>query len=283
MIRVLRIFAVLAGLAALAACSLTSVAYNNVVPLASWYIDDYVELNDAQAERMRESLGRLHTWHRASELPEYSRVLEDAARKIDKPVAADDVQRLYDDGRRFMQRLGERLLPDTADILLTLSPEQIRGIEDKLRRENEKFEAERIRLPQAKRLNEREARYLKNMSSWLGKLTPAQEAEMRAGLAVVPLSDELRLADRRRLQGEFIAALKNPPPRAQFIEKLRGLMFNPEVGRSPAYQASVAQWRRENAALFARVLERATPEQRAHLQRKLRGYASDVIALINAS
>jgi len=262
---------------------MAGMAYNNVVPLASWYIDDYVDLNEVQAERMRESLGRLHAWHRATELPEYSRVLEDAARKIDRPVAADDVQKLYDDGRRFMMRVGERALPDTADILLTLTPEQIRGIEDKLKRENEKFEAERIRLPQAKRVKERQERYLKNMASWLGKLTPAQEADVRAGLTGVPLSDELRLADRKRLQGEFIAVLRNPPARPQFIEKLRGLMFNPEVGRSPAYQASVAQWRRENAVLFARVLERAMPEQRAHLQRKLRGYASDVIALINAS
>ena len=57
----------------------------------------------------------------------------------------------------------------------------------------------------------------------------------------------------------------------------------PEVGRDPAYQATNTAWRTRSAALFSQVLAKASAEQRAHLQRKLRGYASDVTALIASS
>jgi hypothetical protein len=278
----LRIFAIAAVLA-LAACSMAGMAYNNVVSLASWYVDDYVDLDDAQTTRFRESLSRLQAWHRKNELPEYSRVLEEAARKVDGSVSADDVRGMYEAGRRFANRLGERALPEFADILLSLTPQQIASIEEKLRRDNEKLENERLRPPAAKRDKDRVDRYVSNMESWLGTLTPEQQARVRARVERIPTGDALRLADRKRLQGEFLALLRNPPARPQFIEGLRRIMTRPEEGRDPAYTEGAREWREQTTALFAEMLTTASPAQREHLKRKLRGYANDVTALVATS
>ncbi len=280
---VMRIFAMGAVLLLAAACSVAGLAYNNAVPLASWYIDDYVSLDDVQQVRFRESISRLHVWHRRSELPEYSRVLEDAARKVERPVAPEDIQQLYEDGRRFANRVGEQALPDMVELLLTLSPDQVKAIEDKLQRDNEKFESERMRQPAARREKDRVDRYVKNLENWFGGLDAEQKGLVRTGLANIPSTDEQRLADRRRLQREFLALLRNPPPKPQFVARLRTILFTPEVGRDPAYQATNSAWRQRSSALFASVLAKASPGQRVHLQRKLRGYASDVTALIASS
>ncbi|MBL8518263.1 MAG: hypothetical protein JNM76_14990 [Betaproteobacteria bacterium] len=280
---VLRIFALLTAAGLLAACSMAGMAYNNVVPLASWYVDDYVDLDDAQMARFREGLSRLQAWHRKSELPEYSRVLEDAARKVDGKVSVDDVSGLYADGRRLANRLTDRALPDFADILLTLTPDQIASIEARLARDNEKMRKERLAPATARREQERLDRFVRNMESWLGEMGAAQKALIRERLALLPAGDALRLADRRRLQGDFLALLRNPPPKPQFEAALRRILLNPEEGRDPAYQAHAREWRAQTTALFADLLAMSTPAQREHLKRKLRGYASDVTALVSAS
>lgn len=276
----LRIFASVGALLLVAACSMAGMAYNNAVPLASWYIDDYVDLDEAQTARFREGMERLQTWHRKSELPEYSRVLEEAARKVDGPVSAGDVRALYDDGRRLANRVGERALGEMADILLTLSPQQIASIEARLKRDNDKIDAERIRAPAGKREKDRAERYVRNLESWLGPLTAEQKARVQTQIAKVPAGDAMRLADRRRLQGEFLTLVRNPPPKPKFVEELRRILTRPEEGRDPAYIAATREWREQTAALFADTLAAATLAQREHLKRKLRGYANDVTALV---
>lgn len=273
----------LAGAALFAAgCSLTTIAYNNAVPLASWYVDDYVELNDEQRDLFQDRLGKLIAWHRASELPEYSRVLDEAAKRINGPVSHEEILRFYDQSRRLAQRTGEQALGDITDLMLMLDAEQIRRIEQKLARDNEKFERERLRMSKEKRTQQRIERQIKGYESWLGSVTDEQRRHLEQAAASAPLSDELRLADRRRLQGEFIALLRAKPAKAVFKERLRILMLSPEVGRSPEYRDEVQRWRRDNPVMIAWMLDRASSQQRAHLQRKLRGYSTDIAALINS-
>lgn len=274
-----RCLAPVAAALLLAACSMVGLAYNNLVPLAAWYIDDYVTLDDAQQERLRESMSRLHAWHRRSELPEYGRLLEQAALKTEGPVQAGDILELYADGRRVMARLAEQALPDVADLLLTLTPAQISSIENRLRKENEKFMAERMKVSAAQRDRDRLQRYTRNVESWMGSLTASQRSILAAGFAEIPVADELRLEDRRRLQGEFLGLLRNPPPRERMIERLRAILLTPELGRSPAYEAQSRRWREANAAMLARLIAESTPQQRRQLQRKLRDYASDALML----
>jgi hypothetical protein len=47
----------------------------------------------------------------------------------------------------------------------------------------------------------------------------------------------------------------------------------------PAQRAAMLAAREANAQLLAQVLNVATPEQKAHLMKKLRGYASDLTVL----
>lgn len=269
----------LGAVALLAACSMAGLAYNNIVTLAAWYADDYVALDELQRDRFRQSLERLHLWHRRSELPEYSRLLEDAARQVDGPVRPEQVLRLYADGRRVLERLAEQALPDVAELLRTLTPAQIDSIEARLNADNARFEQERLKLPPDRRERERRDRYLRSVENWIGPLSEVQRAQLGEGLAAAPSRDELRFADRKRLQAEFLALLRAAPSQTRMREALRRLLLSPEIGRSPAYQAELRNWQNAHASLLSRLINDATPQQRRHFQKRLRAYASDAQAL----
>jgi hypothetical protein len=266
-----------------AGCSLTTLAYRNAVPLASWYVDDYVDLSRAQEKRFRDGLNGQLAWHRASELPQYTRMLDAAAKRIESPVSAQDVQQLYDDGRRLLQRTGEHALSDLADVLMTLDADQIGQIEQKFAKDNAKFERERLRQAPNRRVRDRAERHVKALEQWLGNLTDEQKQYVEQAMITVPLSDEMRIADRRRLQGEFVALLRAKPQKPAFVERLRTLMLNQEAGRSAEYQADIVRWRKDNAAMIAWVLNHATQKQRVTLQRKLRGFSAEFAALTTAA
>mgnify|MGYP000627303891 FL=1 len=54
----------------LVGCS-NQMAYNHFDWLVSWYVDDYVELNNQQEEKLQAGLNSLLVWHRQDELPVY--------------------------------------------------------------------------------------------------------------------------------------------------------------------------------------------------------------------
>ena len=267
----------------LAACSLSTVAYNNAVPLLSWFIDDYFDLQDEQRDFAKGRLANLLAWHRKSELPEYRRLLEDAIRRSHGPVTGEEVDHLYAQGKIFVARLGERSLGDIADFLQKLDTGQITTLEARLAKGNEKFEREHIKLSYEKRLEARTARYVENLESWFGTLTPEQRDYVELTLRRMPLTDEMRLAERKHLQAEFLAALKSRPAREELIEKVRVLMLKPEQLRAADYRVETERWRREMPALVAWMVDHATAQQRAHLQNKLRGYSEDVVELMRAA
>jgi hypothetical protein len=272
------LMAVLMGF--VAACSLSTMAYNNAVPLLSWFIDDYFDLQDEQRDFAKSRLASLLAWHRDSELPEYRRLLEDAIRLSQGPVTAEDAGGLYAEGKTFAARLGERALGDIADFLQTLDAGQIKTFEARLAKSNEKIAREQIRRPYEKRLEARAERYVENFESWLGTLTPEQREYVAQSLRRMPLTDEMRFAERKHLQAEFLVVLKSRPAREELIARVRVLMLRPEQLRAADYRAETERWQREVPALVAWVVDHATAQQKAHLQDKLRGYAKDVAVLM---
>jgi hypothetical protein len=278
--RLLALLFTLLALSLLAACSMTTFAYNNAVPLLSWYIDDYVDLRDEQRDFARKCLERLHVWHRASELPEYRRVIDAALRESQGPVSGEDVRRYYLLGRTFMTRAGEHALADAADFLLQLDSRQIGMLEARLAKENDKLERERIKLPLEVRQEKRLQRYVESFESWLGGLTAEQKEYVAEALSRMSLTDEVRLEERRRLQQEFIQTLQSVPGRKDLIDRLHVILIDPEPLRAPAYRAQVERWQHDVPHMVAWVVNHATPQQRAYLGRKLRSYSEDIVSLM---
>ena len=92
----------------LAGCSAVQTGYNNAPTLLYWWLDGYIDFNDAQARPVRESLDALHTWHRRQELPAYAEWLGRLQQQAGGTVTPEQVCTELAQVRLHLQRLGEQ-------------------------------------------------------------------------------------------------------------------------------------------------------------------------------
>ena len=70
-----RTFALVACVLFLQGCSAVKLAYNQAPQLVYWRLNNYFNLTEAQADRLRSELGDLHQWHRDQMLPQHAALL----------------------------------------------------------------------------------------------------------------------------------------------------------------------------------------------------------------
>ena len=266
---------------ALGACSqATRIAYSNATSLAVWYIDDWFDLREEQRDWLKARLNRFFAWHRASELPAYEKLLLDAAGQAGTRLTEEGVRRIYGDVRSLTTRAVEQALPDMAEFLLKMQPEQVAYLEKKYSEENAKALKQAGRKSAAERQDIRAKRFVERIEDWTGKLSPTQRELVRTRLAVLPDITDEWLADRRQRQADTIAIMRNRPSRDEAIKSLRRLMLESDAWRKPEYAAKVKARDDQTIAMIVALDATLTAEQRLKLRKKIAGYAADVAYLM---
>lgn len=277
------LIATLVALLAAACSSVTRVAYDNAPFAAAWMVDDWFDLHDGQRDWVKERLARLHGWHRASEMPAYERLLAETAARAARGLSADDARQVHREMRALWLRLVRRAIPDMADFLLQLHPEQVVFLARKFDEDNERTVRESVRGTPQERLERRQKRYLERIEDWTGRLAPAQRDVVRARVAAMgDLTDEW-LGDRRFRQSETIALLRSKPTRAQLEAGLTRLLVDSDSWRRPEYVAKMKARDEQVFAMVADLDATLTAEQRGRLHRRLAGYAADAAHLAVAN
>lgn len=274
----------LAAVAALAACSsLTRVAYSNAPFAGTWVVDDWFDLHDGQRDWVKARLGRYMAWHRESELPAYERLLQDTAASAAARLAEEDIRRVYGEMRVLYQRAMRRAIPDMADFLLQVHPEQVEFLERRFREDNEKAIKEGVRGTPAERREARVKRYVERIDDWTGRLSAAQRDLVAARVAAMEdLADEW-MDDRRSRQSETLRLVRARPSREGMVAGLTRIIIETDAWRRPEYVAKLKASDEQVIAMLAALDATLTAEQRAKLHRKLRGYAADVAYLMVAN
>ncbi len=265
----------LLALAALLAAACTRLAYNNATPMLTWMVDGYVDLHHEQKDWLRARLDRAMAWHRANELPAYRRYLEGIAARVDRPFTAAEVERTYLDLRADYDRVVEHVLPDAADLFIGLDDGQLAHLERKFKADREKLAKELTEGSEAKRRARSAKRTIEEVEDWTGHLDDRQRAIVAAREAALPDAAQERLADRAYRQDQTLVLIRTRD-RAKIVAGLRRLLVDTDSWRDPGYRAKI---RSRNAATFrmlAALSETLTPEQRAHLQGRIRGYIDDI-------
>ena len=277
------LLAALVALLAASCSSVTRVAYDNAPFAAAWMVDDWFDLHDGQRDWVKERLARLHGWHRASEMPAYERLLAATAARAARGLSADDARQVHREMRALWLRLVRRAIPDMAEFLLQLHPEQVVFLARKFDEDNERTVRESERGTPQERLERRQKRFLERIEDWTGRLAPAQRDVVRARVAAMgDLTDEW-LGDRRFRQSETIALLRSKPTRAQLEAGLTRLLVESDSWRRPEYVAKMKARDEQVFAMVADLDATLTAEQRGRLHRRLAGYAADAAYLAVAN
>jgi hypothetical protein len=272
----------------LSGCSATRLGYDFLPGAAQWQIDGWLAMDDDQRAIVSRHLDDLHAWHRRTQLPAYVETLrqfEDELNALD-PATPVDVARIA----RWRLRvtdvwtpLAERLAPGLAELAVTLRPEQLERLRRRLDESDakwrEKFLPERAR----DREQARGDRILKRAEFFLGRLDRTQERELRALAVALPPSEEAWFAERQLRNRAVLAffetmARDRPPPR-EAQRRARELLVGFWIPRDPRRARQLDEAIAASDQLSALMLARATPPQRAHLLRTVRGYGQDFVAL----
>ena len=291
MTRVTERFLLLAAAAlAVAACGMgTRLAYHNVgmvysnaAPMLTWMVDDYVDMTGAQKDWVKERLSRTLAWHRTTELPAYRRLLEGVAEKAEEPFNPDDVAGVMREMRAAYDRTATQLLPHIADFVMQLDPEQLASLEKKFAEDNRKV-AKEARGNAEERAARRAERSLTHFEEFTGRLSPTQRRLVAEHQRAYPDITEHRLAERRVRQAETLALLRAKPDRERLIAGLRRIIIDVDSWRRPEFREVLRQREKHTVAMIVALSETLTPEQREHLQRRLRGYAAEFRSLSAAT
>jgi hypothetical protein len=282
--RIAKLLLLSAACLVLAACgamtklaySNAALAYNNLAPMMAWMVDEYVDVHGSQKDWVKDRIARVMSWHRSHELPEYRRFLEFVLAEAREPFTVEEIADGYRRLRLHYDRTAEQVLPDVADFFLQLDSVQVAQMEKKFAEDNRKFVRESLKGSPEERRERRVKRFRMHLESWLGDLSDSQEALVASYYRDLPDYVEERLAERRFRQSETLALIRAKPAREQMVAGLRRLFIETSAWRRPEFAQKLRDRDQRFFEMFAKLSATLTPEQRGHLQGRIRGYLRDI-------
>ncbi len=277
---------------ALAGCgSVFRLAYSQAPTLAYWWIDGYVDLDDAQSVKLRDGLDRWFEWHRRTELPRYASLLARAQREVMEPtLSTEQLCAWRDEAQRRLDAALDEATPTMATLMLSLTPEQIRHMERKMAKDGEELKRDFAQADKAERTKGAFKRTLERYENLYGKLDETQLRKLGELLAASPFDADKWLAERERRNRELVAMLSSvsvagrdaDAAKAQVQAQAAVRVLAERALRSPrpdyrAYQERLTQ---ENCALASAMHNLTTPAQRQYARSKLKGWEDDVRLIV---
>ena len=286
--------ALLAALA-LAGCSVLRLGYGQAPMLAYWWIDGYVDLNEAQSQPLRDDIDRWFEWHRRTEMPRYAALLVRAQREVMEPrLSPDQMCAWREEAQRRLHVALDEAAPALATLIVSLTPEQIRHIERKLAKNGEELRNDFAQPDRTERAKGAFKRTLERYENLYGRLDKAQRDRLTELLAASPFDAELWLGERERRNRELIATLhtlaiggRTGVDRAAAVAKAQAAVpiLAERFTRSPRpeYRAYQERLTRANCVLASTLHSLMTGPQRENARDKLKEWENDVRLVLGGS
>lgn len=265
---------------ALSACSAVKLGYNTLPELLYFWLDGYADFNDQQEPLVRAEIARLHAWHRREELPRLAQLLGRMEQLAPQEISPQQACAIVEEVQMRMQVAADLLGPSVGTVAVTFTEPQLRHMERKFRRANDKFRKEAVTAPpgeaQEKRFNET----LERLEMIYGRLDEPQRAVLRQGLARSSYDAARILADRQRRQQDLVQTLRTVnrahmgPEEAR--AQLRAWLDRAWHAPDPAYRSWQEGLVQEGCRLFSAVHHSTTPAQRDQAVKRLRAYQRDL-------
>ena len=274
----------LCGVLALASgCSALRIGYSTAPELVYWWLDGYVDFDHAQSPKVRDAVARWFAWHRRTQLSDYAALLSLARTEVLADTTAARVCEWQADVVARARTALDQAVPDAADLVLTVTPQQIRHIEHRYAKKNDEFRDDYVQPDLRKRAEKALDRTVDRAEMLYGRLDDAQRARIAQALARSPFDPQRWLAERQQRQHEALQMLRRltaedaNPDQAQAALRL----YVEHLLRSPraAYRDYVARLDEFNCAFAAELHDSTSPAQRRTAAQKLAGWEGDLRAL----
>lgn len=275
---------VLAFAILIAACSSLRLAYNNGDTLLYWWLDAYVDFDREQKADVKQDIDEFFHWHRKTQLQDYIQLLQRAQRQLRGNVTAADLMADYEDIWGRTEALLLRSAPDIAELALSLKPEQLANMEQKFAKNNKEFRNKNMKGDAEDQNKYRFKKSMEQFELWFGDFSREQEAIIRRASDARPLDNALWLDERMRRQLKILTLarkiMREKPSKevaTHWVEELIRSGFD-RFGFSER-KAFFDNYTQSTVELVHTVVQIATPEQKAHAQKRMDGWIRDLQAL----
>ena len=260
------IIVALCGVLALASgCSALRIGYGSAPDLIYWWLDGYVDFDDAQTPGVRDAIQQWFAWHRRTQLPDYAAQLARAQVEVLADTTPARVCEWHAELVKRAHSAFDRIAPAAADVMLTITPQQIRYLEQRYAKFNTEFRDAYLQPDPGKRADEARKRVVDRAETLYGRLDGAQRERIAEGLKRSPFDPELWFAERRQRQQEVLQILRkltaDGANREQAQAALRGYVERLEHSPRENYRRYGERLAEFNCA-FAAGLHNATSADR---------------------
>jgi len=254
--------------------------YRQADTLVAWRANEYFDFDSAQKQDVNARLARILYWHRYEQLPEYAAFLTAFHDRIQPGLRHEDIVWLVDGAKARYRTIVDRGAAEAAQVLATLTPEQLGALQKQWAKDNRKFSKEHELAGTAEdRRRVRLKQTLKQIEDWSGSLSSEQEQKMAEMLDPIPNLSALRYADRLRRQKEFLELLKLRGNKQDFPPKLQAWLRDWEHGRNPEYARLADDVYERRIRFYLAVEKLLTPEQRKRVMGRIQDFVGDFYAL----
>lgn len=259
------------------------IGYGQGSPLAFRWLDSYVDFNDAQSLRVRSALDDWFAWHRRTQLSDYADLLAQAQAELPAPSTPE---RMCSWAREIRARIDtgfERAAPVLAEVLPTLTTQQISNIEKKYTEKNNDYRDDFLNREPVKRRKAAVEREVERAEMFYGRLDDAQRAFVVQSVARSPWDGDLAYAERLRRQQDALSMMRrlvaNRATPAEADAEIRA--YVQRLDRSPRenyrrYTETLVEY---NCSFAAALHNLTTTEQRRIAARKLKVYEEELRSL----
>ena len=263
----------------LSACG-SQFAYNNMDWLIHWYIDDFIELTDAQEEAFDGHFERWQHWHRKQELIKYENHLKSVRATLERgELNKEKVLHNFDLAREHFVRLRSHIGEDIAVLSETMSEEQINKMFDTLEEQHQEDEKKRKEMKPEELQEHFEDAFQEQMSGYFGRLTKSQKQLVNQGVInIIPNRLEWIKYRRNILNSARQLMLNrndNPDYKADFLT----LLDNPEHYQHQTYIDNNEHNRQVFAQMVVDIYPTLTAKQRKRMFRKIDNLIEDLAEL----
>ena len=268
-------------------CGVVSIAYQQLDNLALWWIKRYTNLDETQTELVKLKLKAWLEWHRTQQLPEYVKWLQSIDERIKSDAPNSEFQAITDGIKQRMQISVLRIVPDMAELAVTLKPQQIRFLAKKFEESNADFNEEYLNYSPEKQRKRRAEKIIERTEYWLGSLDKNQRTEIYRLSDTRNLEHELWLEERISRQKEFLNVLESVQTEGANKEKASVLLKNyfsqQTYSRNNEREQYFVALEKQSVDMTSRIWAIATPGQEAHAHKKLQGWIIEFKKLSSAS
>lgn len=259
----------------LSGCSSTKLAYNFGDWAVEWKVSRFVSLHGDQKDDLKRTIGKLHQWHRSTQLPQYADYLTELEKRIGKePLTSKDVHRETDRIQLLLDQSLEQALPEVQRVVAALTDEQVQEILKNVAEEREEYIEEHVEVSDKKRAKERYKKFEDQAERWFGRLSREQKTLIKDWSASVQPYEALNAKQHAVWQKQLATLMSQRNDADRLAKGLRELMFYRTDNWLPELEKVLDHNQEITYGVVAQLINGLSDKQEKHFREKLLEYAT---------